>query len=82
MDVSILRNVWGIIHCTTVFVSIRGSAIGRGTTLTSIRVDNSRVIVQVLDSAWRGAEAYHYYMLAQRQLYRGKVDIAVRTAIR
>lgn len=37
---------------------------------------------QVLDSAWRGAEAYHYYMLAQRQLYQGKVDKAVRTAIR
>ena len=37
---------------------------------------------QVLDSAWRGAEAYHYYMLAQRQLYQGKVDLALRTAIR
>ena len=37
---------------------------------------------QVLDSAWRGAEAYHYYMLAQRQLYQGKVDQALRTAIR
>ncbi|CAM9387754.1 unnamed protein product, partial [Hapterophycus canaliculatus] len=37
---------------------------------------------KVLDSAWRGAEAYHYYMLAQRQLYQGKLDQAVRTAIR
>lgn len=37
---------------------------------------------QVLDSAWRGAEAYHYYMLAQRQLYQGKFDQAVKTAIR
>ncbi|CAM9429621.1 unnamed protein product, partial [Laminaria digitata] len=37
---------------------------------------------QVLDSAWRGAEAYHYYMLAQRQLYNGKAGRAVRTAIR
>ncbi|CAM9367320.1 unnamed protein product, partial [Discosporangium mesarthrocarpum] len=36
----------------------------------------------VLDSAWRGAEAYHYYMLAQRQLYSGNVEQAMRTAIR
>lgn len=39
-------------------------------------------LVQVLDSAWRGAEAYHYYMLAQRQLYAGNVGMALRTAIR
>lgn len=38
--------------------------------------------MQVLDTAWRGAEAYHYYMLAQRQLYQGKAERALRTAIR
>jgi len=26
---------------------------------------------KVIDNAWRGAEAYHYYLLAQRQLYAG-----------
>ena len=36
----------------------------------------------MLDSAWRGAEAYHYYMLAQRQLYEGKVERALKTAVR
>ena len=26
---------------------------------------------KVVDSAWRGAEAYHFFLLAQRQLYTG-----------
>jgi WD repeat-containing protein 35 len=38
--------------------------------------------MQVLDSAWRGAEAYHYYILAQRQLYEGLIELSMRTAIR
>mmetsp|Transcript_25550 Transcript_25550/g.75022 ORF Transcript_25550/g.75022 Transcript_25550/m.75022 type:complete len:1200 (-) Transcript_25550:181-3780(-) len=37
---------------------------------------------KALDSAWRGAEAYHFLCLAQRQLYEGHVDMAVRTALR
>ena len=37
---------------------------------------------KVLDNAWRGAEAYHYYLLAHRQLYAGDMDAAMRTAIR
>ena len=32
--------------------------------------------------AWRGAAAYHYYMLAQRQLYAGALDGAMKTAIK
>jgi WD repeat-containing protein 35 len=38
--------------------------------------------MQVLDSAWRGAEAYHFYILAQRQLYEGLIELSMRTAIR
>jgi hypothetical protein len=38
--------------------------------------------MQVLDSAWRGAEAYHYCILAQRQLYEGLIELSMRTAIR
>lgn len=34
-----------------------------------------------LDSAWRGAEAYHFWLLAHRQLYGGNVDLAMRTAL-
>ena len=26
---------------------------------------------KIVDNAWRGAEAYHFFMLAQRQLYEG-----------
>jgi len=26
---------------------------------------------KIIDNAWRGAEAYHFFMLAQRQLYEG-----------
>ena len=37
---------------------------------------------KVLDNAWRGAAAYHYYLLAHRQLYAGKMDAAKLTAIR
>ncbi|XP_018578851.1 WD repeat-containing protein 35 isoform X2 [Anoplophora glabripennis] len=29
------------------------------------------------ETAWKGAEAYHYYMLAQRQLYSGKLHDAL-----
>uniref|UniRef100_A0A7M4EBJ1 WD repeat-containing protein 35 n=3 Tax=Crocodylus porosus TaxID=8502 RepID=A0A7M4EBJ1_CROPO len=33
------------------------------------------------DNAWRGAEAYHFFLLAQRQLYEGYVDTAMKTAL-
>jgi len=35
-----------------------------------------------LDSAWKGAEAYHFLLLAQRQLYSGAHMDAMRTALR
>eukprot|EP00455_Lapot_gusevi_P052316 TRINITY_DN7948_c0_g1_i9.p1 TRINITY_DN7948_c0_g1~~TRINITY_DN7948_c0_g1_i9.p1 ORF type:complete len:468 (-),score=115.61 TRINITY_DN7948_c0_g1_i9:23-1399(-) len=35
-----------------------------------------------LDMAWRGAEAYHFLILAQRQLYAGAVDAAMKTSLR
>lgn len=37
---------------------------------------------RVLDSAWRGAEAWHFWMLAHRQLYKGALDAALITAAR
>ena len=33
-------------------------------------------------NAWRGAAAYHFYMLAHRQLYSGKIDAAMKTSIK
>eukprot|EP00056_Hartaetosiga_gracilis_P003229 m.61099 g.61099 ORF g.61099 m.61099 type:complete len:1163 (+) comp11378_c0_seq1:91-3579(+) len=37
---------------------------------------------KIIEGAWRGAEAYHFFMLAQRQLYSGKHSDAIRTAMR
>ncbi|KAH0816706.1 hypothetical protein GEV33_006088 [Tenebrio molitor] len=34
----------------------------------------------IYENAWKGAEAYHYYMLAQEQLYSGKLHDALCTA--
>merc|ERR1719230_1472933 len=35
-----------------------------------------------LDSSWKGAEAYHFLLLAQHQLYNGYPADAMRTALR
>ncbi|XP_075964142.1 WD repeat-containing protein 35 [Anarhichas minor] len=35
----------------------------------------------IVDNAWRGAEAYHFFLLAQRQLYEGYMENAMRTAL-
>ncbi len=37
--------------------------------------------IGTLDNAWKGAEAYHFLMLCQRQLYEGFVDAAMKTAL-
>ncbi|EDV23603.1 uncharacterized protein TRIADDRAFT_50569 [Trichoplax adhaerens] len=36
---------------------------------------------KTMDNAWRGAEAFHFYLLAQRQLYDGQFDAAMKTAL-
>ncbi|KAJ3413661.1 WD repeat-containing protein 35 [Chytridiales sp. JEL 0842] len=41
----------------------------------------SNMDTKFLDNAWRGAEAYHFYLLAQRQFYSGNYDSAMRTAL-
>ena len=33
----------------------------------------------LVDNAWRGAEAYHFFMLAQRQLYSKQVEASLKT---
>jgi len=35
-----------------------------------------------MDDPWHGAEAFHFYLLAQRQLYSGNVEAAMRTSLR
>eukprot|EP00039_Didymoeca_costata_P008719 m.115408 g.115408 ORF g.115408 m.115408 type:complete len:1163 (+) comp14202_c1_seq1:133-3621(+) len=36
---------------------------------------------RMIDTAWRGAEAFHYFLLAQRQLYSGRHADSLRTAM-
>jgi len=38
--------------------------------------------MKILDNAWRGASACHYYILCHRQLYDGNMENAMNTAIR
>ena len=54
----------------------------RSTALMGLLEDTGSVNdVGTLDNAWKGAEAYHYLMLCQRQLYEGFVDAAMKTAL-
>ncbi|MFH4979253.1 hypothetical protein AB6A40_005962 [Gnathostoma spinigerum] len=41
----------------------------------------SAVENSLIDGAWRGAEAYHFYILAQSQLYNGDTEAAMKTAV-
>ena len=44
----------------------------------SLRLSNQGT----LNDVWRGAEAYHYYMLAQKQLFDGYTDASMKIALR
>ncbi|XP_015518531.1 WD repeat-containing protein 35 [Neodiprion lecontei] len=37
---------------------------------------------KVIERAWRGAEAFHFLLLAHRQLYDGQPDAAMKTSLR
>ncbi|XP_012278888.1 WD repeat-containing protein 35 [Orussus abietinus] len=37
---------------------------------------------RVIEKAWQGAEAYHFLLLAHRQLYEGNFEAATKTALR
>ncbi|CAD5229090.1 unnamed protein product [Bursaphelenchus okinawaensis] len=43
----------------------------------TLSIEDSRLI----DTAWRGAEAMHFYMLCQQQLHQHKFDAAMKTAL-
>ncbi|KAI1284858.1 WD repeat-containing protein 35 [Halotydeus destructor] len=58
----------------------------RRNTLTSLLRDDEGLIsaavnFKAIDQPWKGAEAYHLWLLAQRQLYDGYLDAAMRTAL-
>jgi WD repeat-containing protein 35 len=37
---------------------------------------------KILTNPWRGAEAWHFYIMAQKQLYSGQFKPALKTALR
>lgn len=51
-----------------------------GSGMLGLTADVGVVDEDTIFRAWRGAEAYHFYLLAQRQMYEGYVDAAMRTA--
>mmetsp|Transcript_25379 Transcript_25379/g.58463 ORF Transcript_25379/g.58463 Transcript_25379/m.58463 type:complete len:1193 (+) Transcript_25379:116-3694(+) len=66
-----------------------GTMKGRTTAATTATLDGllsqdsgSAVNAKILERAWHGAEAYHFFMMAQRQLYEGNVEAAMKTALR
>lgn len=45
-----------------------------------LTLGNAQSSAFLYENAWKGAEAYHYYMLAQRQIYSGKFHEALCVA--
>lgn len=61
-------------------ISDASEAAGRSSDDVIAQIGNSREFSRLIDQPWRGAEAYHFLLLAQRQLYAGNTDRALRTA--
>lgn len=63
--------------------NITTQTVQNTTTLdTLITSDLSNVNDKTLNNPWKGAEAYHFYMLCQTQLYEQKYPEALKTALR
>jgi WD repeat-containing protein 35 len=67
------------------------TGVGGTTTAAQVTAQTLESLVQhdaatgenrALDNPWRGAEAYHLYLLAHRQLYTGNLDRALRTSLK
>ncbi len=61
---------------------MKGSASTVATMNALLAHDTATGQDKSLDLAWRGAEAFHFFMLAQRQLGAGAVDAAMKTSLR
>lgn len=42
---------------------------------------NNYEVTRLIDQPWRGAEACHFLLLSQHQLYTGRYEQALRTAL-
>lgn len=52
--------------------------------LDGILTEESQIAIRdsrIIDNAWRGAEAYHFSMLCERQLRESKIDAAFKTSM-
>jgi WD repeat-containing protein 35 len=65
---------------------IEAQITGTGNTVRTldslITSDINTMSDKTLDNPWRGAEAFHFYLLTQRQLYEGDYESALRTSLR
>jgi WD repeat-containing protein 35 len=70
----------------TLDVQMTGATMGTMTTAQTVQslitADQASMSDKALESPWRGCEAYHLYLLAQRQLYEGAYEAAMKTALR
>ena len=65
---------------------IEAQITGTGNTVRTldslITSDINTMSDKALDNPWRGAEAYHFFLLSQRQLYEGDYQSALKTSLR
>eukprot|EP01041_Mallomonas_annulata_P005597 gene5597-11283_t len=54
----------------------------QNTTTQGLTEGGTRKAKKAFSNAWRGAAAYHFFMLAQRQFYQGNIDAAMKTSIK
>merc|ERR1719221_844585 len=70
----------------TLDVQMTGATQGTMTTAQTVQSlitqDQSVASDRALESPWRGCEAFHLYLLSQRQLYEGQYEAAMKTALR
>ena len=57
--------------------ALQDTQLGAGSTVTATMADGGKKASKAFGNAWRGAAAYHYYILAQRQFYAGEVHTLV-----
>ena len=62
--------------------TITGQVTNQKTLDTLITSDIQTAADKVLNNPWRGAEAWHFMLMAQKQLYRGEYHSALKTARR
>jgi WD repeat-containing protein 35 len=77
-------NIACMIVCDLTHRRTNADVLQTSAALAGLLQDESQMVsdTTLIDTAWRGAEAYHFYMLAQRQLYAGLLFFAINTLLR